>query len=373
MLGPKHFIPFNNLGKTFDTHKDKIFDLWNEVGMTGQFAGGLNTKAFEDLCALQSSRYYGIAVANATDGLYFALLAMGIDEDAEVLVPAYSYHATAEAIAKTGATPVFVDVDEYYHMELIRAEQLVTEKTKALVFVNLFGDMMDVKKLKAFASKHNLLILEDAAQSYGSEFNNLPSGCFGDASVFSFDATKQLPGMGHGGCVVTNYPYIEEKVRMLALHGKHTDGKHYMLGHKSTISEFEAAQLVYFLENKDTFIKPRIAIAEFYNRHIWNPLIAKPLTRETTTTHSWSKYVIRCDRRDDLREHLRHAGVETQIHYKRLAPYEPVFGGLGGVTERILFLPYSYAYSQTSLSLPIYPELEMEDLWCVTEALNSFR
>jgi len=357
-------IPFNALDRTFARHKQQLLNIYETVGLSGQFVGGEAVETFENNCAFIAQRAHGISVASATDGLYFAMLALGIGVGDTVLTAAYSYYATAEAIAKTGATPVFIDVDQNYHLDLDKAADAIEPSTRAIMVVNLFGNMVNMSEFTAFANDHNLLLIEDAAQSYGSTFKDKPSGSFGDVSVYSFDPLKQMPGTGHGGCVLTNDDDINRKVRMLAVHGRATDGRHHMLGNKSTMSSFEAAQLNYFMRIGSDFKNQRAFAANFYLLHAHNEYITMP-TVNTDTEHSWHKFVIRCERRDELKLFLSQCGVQTQVHYGTLMPHEPVFGSTQS-------FPIAEKYASTSLSIPIYPELAVDELWHIIDCLCIF-
>ncbi len=352
-----------NLGRMFDQHKEELTKIFAEVGSTGQYVNGAPVYDFELNCGAIAQRFCAVSVATATDGLYLTMKAMGIGEGDEVITTAYSFIATAEAIAKTGAKAVFVDVDDHYHLDLKQAEKLITCRTKAMLIVNLFGDMMDYNALNKFILKHKLLVIEDAAQSFGSLFNGIPSGAYGFASVYSFSPSKQISGMGHGACVVTDDQSVADKVKMLARHGQF-NGRFEIPGHNSIMSSMEADWLNYFIGIRSELIQRRNEIANMYLKELSGlKQIQMPLTR-LSTAHSWHKFVVRVDdgSRNIFRYLLEEKGIQTQIHYPELLPEAMYFDDNGSY-------PNAKRLSGQSVSLPIYPELTDEEVWTIITSI----
>ena len=348
-----------NLGRMFDQHKEELTKIFTEVGSTGQYVNGSPVFDFELNCGSIAARACAVSVATATDGLYLTMKAMGIGEGDEVITTAYSFIATAEAIAKTGAKAVFVDVDDHYHLDLKQAERLLTYRTKAVLIVNLFGDMMDYAEVQEFTEKHKLSIIEDAAQSFGSTYRGRASGEYGQVSIFSFSPSKQISGMGHGACVVTDDQQLADKVKMLARHGQF-NGRFELPGHNSIMSSMEADWINYFIGIRGGLIQRRNEIANMYLKELSGlEQIQLPLTR-LGTDHSWHKFVIRVDHgsRNIFRYHLEQAGIQTQIHYPELLPEAMYFDDKK---------PYPNAkrLSGQSVSLPIYPELTDEEVYSI--------
>jgi|15BtaG_2_1085339.scaffolds.fasta_scaffold00397_6 dTDP-4-amino-4,6-dideoxygalactose transaminase len=355
-------IKFLGLDRCFEEHQENLLDIYKTIGLTGQVVGGKHVSKFEDTCASISKRKYAVSVANATDGVFFALKALGIKEGDEVLTTSYSFHATAESILRTGATPVFVDVDDHYHIDLVEAEKHITTKTKAIVIVNLLGDCMALDLLQEFTNKHNLLLVEDAAQSLMAEWNGTPSGKYGVASVYSFAPSKNIPGFSHGGCVVTDNEIVYNKVKTMKLHGKDSSG-HATLGYNSIVSSFEAGQINYFLTLSNEWQERRLNIAERYINGLQN-VVKTPLTRDTTT-HGWHKFVVRVSNRDGLKTHLNNNNIECGIHYNTLTPNEPLFN------SSVRFKNAELLASE-SLSLPIYPELTNKEVDYIIKTICTF-
>lgn len=358
-------IPYMNLGRMFEQHETKLTEIFKEIGKSGKYVNGASVIDFEVNCGSIANRIYSISVATATDGLYLTLKAMGIGEGDEVITTAYSYIATAEAIAKTGATAVFADVDDHYHIDLEYADSIVQPNTKAMLIVNLFGDMMDYDALNKFAKKNNLEIIEDAAQSFGSSYGGIQSGRYGIASVYSFSPSKQISGMGHGACVVTDDIRIANKVKMMARHGEF-NRRYERPGHNSIMSSFEAEWLNYFIGIREELLLRRQTVAEVYLKELAGlENIKLPLTR-LGATHSWHKFVIRVenDFRNLLKFNLEQAGIETQIHYQNLMPRAEYF-------DNDKEYPNAERLSKQSLSLPIYPELTDEELFKIINEIHK--
>ena len=353
-------IKYLGIDRCFKHHQDELTNIYKDIGLSGQVVGGKHIKEFEDSCALISNRKYAISVANASDGLFFALSALGIKEGDEVLTTSYSFHATAESILRTGATPVFVDIDEHYHIDISKAK--ITNKTKAMVVVNLFGDCLNFDEVTQFTNTNNIHLVEDAAQSFMASWNNIPSGKLGITSVYSFAPSKNIPGLSHGGCVLTDDANIKESVSAMKLHGKDSSG-HFVLGYNSIMSSFEAGQINYFLTLRNEWQQRRTDIANRYIDEL-NKVIQTPLSRDKTT-HGWHKFVVRISNRDKLKQHLLNSNIECGVHYPTITPHEPLFNisGSFGCAELL---------ASESLSLPIYPELSDTEVEYIIKSVRTF-
>ena len=353
-------IKYLGIDRCFKQHQDELVNIYKDVGLSGQVVGGKHIKEFENNCALVSDRKYAVSVANASDGLFFALSALGIKKGDEVLTTSYSFHATAESILRTGATPIFVDVDEHYHININKIE--ITNNTKAIVVVNLFGNCMNFNEITEFANSNNLHLVEDAAQSLMASWNNIPSGKLGIVGVYSFAPSKNLPGFSHGGCVVTDNKELFNTINVKKLHGK-DNGEHVMLGYNSIMSSFEAAQLNYFFNLKEVWQQRRTYIANMYISNLAN-VVQTPLTRENTV-HGWHKFVIRTKNRNKLKQHLLDNNIEAGIHYPVITPNEPLFKTSKTFNNAELL-------ASERLSLPIYPELSDIEVNFIIETIRTF-
>ena len=355
-----------NLGRMFDQHKDELTKIFAEVGSAGKYVNGLSVSDFEYNCLSISNRPYALSCATATDGLYILMKAMGIGPGDEVITTAYSYIATAEAIAKTGATPLFADVDDHYQIDLEYANSIVQPNTKAMLIVNLFGDMMDYDALNKFAKKNDLVIIEDAAQSFGSSYGGIPSGAYGVASVYSFSPSKQISGMGHGACIVFNDWKLENKIHMLARHGKF-NGRFECPGMNSIMSTMEAEWLNYFIGKRGELLRRRNEIANMYLNELSDLETIKMPLKRMGAAHSWHKFVVRVEepaKQSIFQARLEWEGIETQVHYPELQAHATYF-------ENKKVYPNAERLRDQSVSLPIYPELTDEEVYYIITAIRK--
>ena len=355
-------IKFLGLDQCFAEHKYILTDIYCEVGLSGQVVGGEHVSEFEDNCRNLASRKYAISTANASDGLFFALNALGIHHGDDVLTTAYSFHATAESILRAGATPIFVDVTDDYLIDLDKASSAITDQTKAIIIVNLFGNCINFDEVRHFADKHNIAIIEDAAQSLMASWDNIPSGKLGIASVYSFAPSKNIPSFSHGGCVLTDDFGLYNHITSQKLHGRQGT-KHTMVGYNSIISAFEAAQLNYFFTLKHKWQAHRRGVASQYINGLAH-LLQTPPTNDKVI-NGWHKFVIKTDKRDQLATFLNNHDIQVGIHYNTISPNEPVFNNT-----------HSYdvatALSSISLSLPIYPELRDQEVQYIINTIQDF-
>lgn len=362
-------IRFIGLNRLFRKYRSEYLEATDRVLNSGIVVGGPCVAEFENKLSKIAMRKYAISVASCTDALFFILTSYGIGAGDEVITTSYSFIATASAILRTGATPIFVDVDEYYHLSLDHVHCAKTKKTKALVAVNLFGDCVDFCSFEKYCNKENLLLIEDAAQSFGSKYNGTPSGKLGHASAFSFSPMKPLPCFGTGGAIVTDDEEIAIKCKSLRRHGKINERNgSIFLGYNSIIPSDKAAQMNVTLKYIDLNQAKRMEVAGKYLSALKGSRdIITPKTRKKVD-HCWHKFVIRSPQRDELQKHLSCKGIETQVHYKIPLPKEPIFGG-----DHADFFIQAITYSKTCLSLPIYAELEEEEVEYIIQQIRSFK
>ena len=297
--------------------------------MAGALAGGRSLQgepvaAFEADLAAFTGRRHAIAVGSGTDALAFALVAGGIGPGDDVLVPAFSFIATASCVLRAGARPVFADVDDDGLLDLDDAAAKLTPRTRAVVAVQLYGQMLDPARLEAFARDHGLLLVEDAAQALGATADGRRCGAIGDASACSFDPTKTLAAPGSGGALLTDHDAFADRVRRLRWHGKDADGRFATLGFNSQLPSASAAALRIKLRHQDAWSERRRAIAAAYDAALGGGPVAAPRVRPGGT-HVFHKYVVRTPDRDRLRAVLDEAGVTTLVHYASGLHRQPVF------------------------------------------------
>ena len=360
-------IKFIGLNRLFDNYRNEYLEATEKVLSSGIVVGGPHVEEFENNLTKITNRKYAISVTSCTDALYFILTSCGIGKGDEVITTSYSFIATASAILRAGATPVFVDIDEHYHLRLDQVKIAKTDKTRAVLAVNLLGDCIDFPAFEEYCRDENILLIEDAAQSFGARHGNTPSGKLGIASALSFSPMKTVPCFGIAGAVVTDDADIADKCKCLRRHGKSNESpSSIMLGYNSIMPSDKAAQLNISLKYMDKWQERRAVIAERYIAGLDGVRdIITPKTRNGVI-HCRHKFMIRTSGRDELQKHLLNKGIQTQVHYKTPLPSEPIFGDKN---------PDSYSraieYSKTCLSLPIYAELTDDEVAYIVRQIRD--
>lgn len=342
-----------------------------EVLETAAFIGGPALSRFERAFAQYIGVDHAIGVANGTDALELALRTAGIGPGDEVILPTNTFIATAEAISAVGARPCFVDVDEQdLLLDLERAKEAVTDKTKAIVPVHLFGQMVSMGPLLAFAKAHGLLVIEDAAQAHGAEdTGGRKAGSLGDFGCFSFYPGKNLGAYGDGGAVVTPDGAHATMLRVLSNHGRAESGGHTHVGRNSRLDGLQAAILDAKLKHLDTFNRERREAAVRYDVLLEGLSdITLPHVR-ALPSHVFHLYVIRCERRDALRAHLGRAGIATGIHYADPLHLTPAYATLGYPKGSF---PVAEKAAREIVSLPISPDITEDQQARVAESIRDF-
>ncbi len=332
---------------------------------SGQMLQGPEVADLEERLAAMCGRRHALCVGSGTDALFFALLALGLGSGDEVLVPDVSFIATAAAVVRTGARPVFVDVDEACLIDLDRAAEAVTPQTRAILVVQLFGAMADPARVKAFAETRGLHLLEDAAQAFGADFAGSPAGSAGDVSALSFDPMKVLSAPGSGGAVVTDDDRLATRVRRLRYHGRE-GGRYVEVGYNSQLPSLAAAVLLAKLDHHSAWTARRRQIAKGYAEALKGLPLEQPVVDERVA-HTWHKFVIRCDARDQLSGHLKLKGVPTLVHYPRPFHREALFGARPDND-----FPRATDHAARALSLPIHAHLSDREADWITAAVRGF-
>ena len=295
---------------------------------------------------------------------------LGIGPEDEVITVANSWISSSETISQTGAKPVFVDIDPvFYTIDENEIESKITDKTKAIIPVHLYGQMCQMNKLMEISEKYNLPIIEDCAQSHFSEFNGTKAGLFGVAGSFSFYPGKNLGAYGDAGCIITNNEELATKFRMFARHGALKKHHHEIEGINSRLDGIQAAILSVKLNYIHKWTESRIKNAEFYSKALSNiRQIEIPKVRNNTK-HSFHLYVIRAENRDELAAHLEKSGISTAIHYPTALPNLPAYNYLNTNSEDFRV---ASKYQNEILSIPMFPELNDDEMTYVTEAIKKF-
>jgi dTDP-4-amino-4,6-dideoxygalactose transaminase len=335
----------------------------------GLFVLGEEVTHLEDEIAHLCGVRHGVGVNSGTDALLLSLLALGVGPCDEVITTAFTFFATSETIALTGAKPVFVDIKpDSFNIDPAAIEAAVTPRTRAIIPVHLYGQLADMDAIKAIADRHGLAVLEDAAQGVGASYKGRPCGSFGNLAALSFYPTKNLGAFGDGGMVITNDDALAEKVRLLRSHGSGGSYYYRVLGYNSRLDEVQAAVVRVKLRHLPRWNDLRRRHAEIYNAKLDATDVKTP-KELPERFHIYHQYTIRCAARDSLKEHLSHRGVDSGIYYPLPLHLQEVHADLGyGEGD----LPHSEQAAKEVLSLPVYPELKREDIEYVADQIAEF-
>lgn len=363
-------VPFADFKPMHDEIREDLDGAFARVMDNSYFIQGPECAAFEKEFAAYCGAEHCVGVATGLDAIYLILRALGVGNGDEVIVPSNTFIATALAVSFCGATPVFVEpILETYNIDPSRIEEKITPATKAIIAVHLQGRSADMDPICEIAAKHNLKVVEDAAQAHGARYKGRKIGTFGDAAAFSFYPGKNLGAMGDGGCVVTNNKEIADHVRALGNYGSDRKYHHVYQGTNSRLDEMQAALLRVKLPNLDRWNDDRRRIAARYLKEIQNPLIQLPLPTDEIFEHIYHVFVIRCEKRDELEAYLKEKGILTVIHYPIPMHLQPCYENLN-IPEGAL--PLAEQISSTVLSLPMFYGMTDEQISYVVDAVNSF-
>jgi dTDP-4-amino-4,6-dideoxygalactose transaminase len=330
-------------------------------------------KECEAAIAEYSGCRHAVGVSSGTDALLISLMAAGIGAGDEVITSPYTFFATGGSIIRVGAIPVFADIDpDTYNIDPAKIEQKITARTKAIMPVHLYGQTADMDPIMQMARANNLTVIEDAAQAIGAEYKGRRAGSIGDFGCFSFFPSKNLGGAGDGGMVVTNSDEAAEKLRVLRVHGSKPKYYHKLVGGNFRLDALQAAVVSVKLKYLDQWSAARQANAARYdrllNKHglVEQGKVSLPVI--VTERHIFNQYVIRVDRRDQVRAALKEKGVSTEIYYPVPLHLQECFSNLGYSRGDC---PQSEAAAETTLALPVYPELTDEQAEYTVSVLND--
>lgn len=361
-------IPLVDLRAQYRIIKPEIDAAIERVLANTRFILGKEVQDFEEAFAVYCGARYAIGVASGTAALHLALLACGIGQGDEVITSPFTFIATAEAICHAGARPVFVDIDPVsYNLDPSRIEEAITPRTKAILPVHLYGQPADMDPLLAIARRYDLKVIEDAAQAHGAEYKGQRVGTLGGAACFSFYPGKNLGAYGDGGMVVTNDPQIAERVRMLRDHGRLSKYEHLIVGYGERLDALQAAILGVKLRHLDDWNERRRRIAAQYRELLADGNIQVP-QESKDVRHVYHLFVVRVRDRDATLARLKEAGIGVGVHYPIPLHLQPAFAWLG---YREGDFPNAEQAAREVLSLPIYPEMTVEQMDQVAYALVS--
>lgn len=361
-------INFAELSRQYTKYQSEYEEVALRALRSGWYIMGNELKQFETLYADYMEAKHCIGVGNGLDALRLALTALGIGKGDEVIVQANTFIATALAITENGATPVFVDADEYFGIDPTVIEASITEKTKAIMVVHLYGQPCDMDTIMAIAHKHNLKVVEDCAQCHGALYKGKKCGTFGDAACFSFYPMKPIGAFGDAGAVTTNDDTVAENVRMLRNYGSKIKYHHEIIGLNSRLDEIQAAIVSVNVKHVGDGNSERKAIAAKYTNGINNPNVKIPAIRPETD-HVYHVFPIFCENREKMMQHLESAGIHAQIHYPIPCHLAACYKELGYKEGQF---PASEYYGEHELSLPIYVGLKDEEIQYIIDTVNAF-
>ena len=364
-------IPFATFKPMHDEIRKDLDQAYNKVIDSNYFIQGKECELFEKEFADYCNAKYCVGVATGLDALYLILRAMNIGNGDEVIVPSNTYIATALAVSYCGATPIFVEPElETYNINPALIEEKITDQTKAIIAVHLQGRPADMDAVNEIAKKHNLYVIEDAAQAHGTEYKGQKVGTLSDAAGFSFYPGKNLGALGDGGAVVTNNKEIADKVRALGNYGSDYKYHHIYKGTNSRLDEMQSAFLRVKLPYLDKWNEYRRNVANKYFEGIKNPLIKLPLKDSEDYRHIYHVFVIRCAKRDELEKYLNENGIGTVKHYPIPMHLQEAYKDLN-IKEGSL--PIAEEISKTVLSIPMYYGMTDEEVNYVIDKLNAFK
>lgn len=387
-------IQLMNVQRQHEQHAAEYEKAVIDVLRSGLYIGGPNVTAFEEEFAAYAGAKYGISCGNGTDAIVLALRALNIGAGDEVITVSFTFFATAEGIAAVGATPVFVDVDEItYCMDVSQIEVKITNKTKAIMPVHIYGHSADMDSINTIAKKYNLFVVTDCAQSVGTEYKGSRANTLGDVSCFSFFPTKNLGCDGDGGMVVTNNESVARACRSYKVHGSGADGLHtlkeqylargeqfppnmpvgankyynYLIGYNSRLDALQAALLRVKLAHLDEFVEGRRKNADLYNEALKDTEYGKPY-EAPYTKHSYYIYALQHSKAQTIMAKLQNLGVPCGTYYPVPLHLQGAFAGLGykegdfPVTEKL---------ASTTFAIPVFPELNEEERHYIVRVLKE--
>ncbi len=358
----------NRLDRGFYQYQSEFEAAALRVLRSGWYVLGKEVTAFEEEFAAFVGAKHCVGLASGLDALWMAFRILGIGRGDEVIVQGNTYIASVMGITMNGATPVFVEPNAYYNIDVQKIEEKITDRTKAVLVVHLYGQASQMDEIAVLAKKYHLKVVEDCAQSHGACFDKQKTGTFGDIGCFSFYPSKNIGAFGDGGAIVTNDEGIAADFRVYRNYGSEKRYYNKVVGTNSRLDEIQAALLRVRLSHAEELTREKEEIAAFYTEKIKNPLISLPQTADKAT-HIWHQFVIRSKKRDALIAYLKQKDIGTIIHYPIPPHLAEAYGYLG---HKAGDFPITEACANEVLSIPMYNGMTKEELELVIEALNRF-
>lgn len=362
-------VPFLNLKAAHEPLKQEISAAIQEVIDASAFAGGPFVARFEEEFAAFCGTKFCSALGNGTDALWLSLLALGVGPGDEVITVPSTFMATAEAITYCGAKPVFVDIeDRHYLMNAALLERAITPKTKAIIPVQLFGQVADMDPIMEIAARHGLPVIEDACQAHGAEYKGKKAGSIGTAGCFSFYPGKNLGAMGEAGAVTTNDPELKRKIDVLRDHGQRKKYHHSMVGWNARMDGIQGAVLSIKLKHLSAGNAARHANAALYARHLSGDSKIQLPGEASGRRHVYHIYAARIQRRDAILDTLAKQGIHCGIHYPIPVHLQECYSNLGLARDSF---PVAERCADEFISLPMFPELTPEQIEAVARGFQA--
>lgn len=372
-MQPVMQVPLLDLAAQYAPIRDAVVEAVTRVVDTQKFILGPEVEQFEAEVAAYLHARHAIGVSSGTDALLVAMMALDLGPGDEVIVPTYSFFATAGCVSRTGATPVLVDIDPVsYNLDVDGVRRAITPRTRAVVPVHLYGQAAEMAPLMALAREHGLTVIEDAAQAIGATLDGAPLGTIGHFGCFSFYPSKNLGAAGDAGLVTVDDDERAARVRLLRVHGAQRTYHHEKVGGNFRLAAIQAAVLSVKLRHLETWTDARRRNANRYRQLFAALAAAAPVQLPVELPgrrHIYNQFVIRCERRDALRDHLRAHGVGCEIYYPVPFHLQPCFAYLGVAKGA---LPHAERASEETLALPIYSELTEAQQQYVVETIGAF-
>ncbi|MCG8585256.1 MAG: DegT/DnrJ/EryC1/StrS family aminotransferase [Pirellulales bacterium] len=372
---PKKNVPLLDIRGENEPLREEILGAIADVYDSGAFVLGPEVKKLEEEIAAYSHAKHAVGCASGSDALMLALMALDVGPQDQVILPSYTFFATAGAVWRLGARPVFVDIlPEDFNLDPEQLEAAITPATKAIIPVHLFGQCADMDAICEIANRHGLPIIEDAAQSIGAEYRGRRTGSLGDIGCFSFYPTKNLGGLGDAGMLTTNDDELADKLQLLRGHGMRPRYYHKLVGVNSRIDSIQAAALRVKLKRLDEWSQQRAENADRYYEkfceHGLEQVLGLP-SESTDKRHVWNQYIVRIPdgRRDALREHLTNQGIGSEIYYPVALHRQQCFDALGYEKGS---LPVTEQATEETVALPISPGLTADDQQRVVDQIARF-
>jgi len=358
----------NRLDRAYTLHQTEYEEAALRVLRSGQYILGDELAAFEQELSAYVGTNHCVGLASGLDALTISLKLLGIGQGDEVIIQANAFIACVMSITKNNATPIFVEPDQYYNLDPTKIEEAITQKTKAILIVHLYGQASEMETITAIAKMHNLYTIEDCAQSQGAKQNKKVTGSIADIGCFSLFPSKNLGAFGDAGAVTINSPELDKKFRIYRNYGSEKKYHNEMEGTNSRLDELQAALLRIRLKHLDEMNNERKAISTRYLKEITNEQITLPKTRENCET-VWHQFVIRTPNRDKFQRYLQEKQIETIIHYPIPPHLSKAYKHLGHKENTY---PITETYAKTLLSLPLYIGMTKEEQSYVIEIINNY-